>query len=235
MLEPKGNAMFEDSEVAVADAPEIETTTTAVAAPASSGLVASGKKPTNALATFLNRIDPYELDRRAFPRLKASLEGFLDEKDNSVGKCLRLAIESYNYGYVVSTGDQGGESNKLVRFSIDGINLENGEGLCADYIDELKAKNFPKADMKTYVYMYGFVEAFGDKDAATLKEIAPEDQEIYMIQVPPMSVATFQGFCVTQGIKLSRGVGTPVEKLIITQNSVKGASALYATLNFAKG
>jgi hypothetical protein len=167
--------------------------------------------------------------------LKASLEGFLDEKDQSVGKCLRLAIESYNYGYVVSAGEQGGEANKLVRFSIDGINLENGEGLCADYIEELKAKGYGKADMKTYVYMYGFAEAFGEKDAASLKDIDPEAQEIYMVQVPPMSVATFQGFCVTQGIKLSRGVGTPVEKLIITQQSVKGASALYATLNFAKG
>lgn len=139
------------------------------------------------------------------PRIKAE-QGEAYVEQSSLGKRFRIQIESWNTRHLVSAGlgpnDPGyKESTEHLRNSYDGETI-HGEGTSvADYLEHLKGMGFNKAKASSYLDVWGLV-TWTEKEG----DIPPEKQQLYLVQASQTSAGAFTAFCITQGLKRSRGV-----------------------------
>lgn len=190
-----------------------------------------GSKFQPALLDMQGVIDPAGLEFDTFPRITVGLDGFSDDKDADLGKIIRIKLMSWNKRYIVTAGEDDSEANELTRFSLDGIHLDNGEGLCKDYVEVLKKTHgYDKAAIKEYYQLYAFL--VGKSTGGPMVEVPEEDQMIITIQCPPRSVAQFQRFQIEQGVKISKGILKASDEIVLTQEKVKGKTKNYAKILF---
>lgn len=195
-----------------------------------------GTKPRRALEELEGLIDPSTLEYDTFRRITVALDGFKDEAKIKLGTRIKIELMSYNDRFVVSPGVKDDEADKLVRYSRDGINLDDGSGTCDDYVKLLRDVNgYPKAETKRYLNLYGMLVATAKNEDAPFGVIPPEDREIVTVQIPPKSYGKFSGYQLTSGVKVAMGVYQESNMLQLEAKSVVGRTAEYAEIGFSRG
>ena len=204
---------FEGDETTVATqespAPEAAVETK-VEAPAAIAKITSGAvvvkppkalKATAAFADYESALPDVEFG--TFPRITTDLGGFEMDKE-VIGATIKVELMSWTHRYVVSPGAKDKEANELVRYSNDGINMSDGTGTVAAYLQALKEiHGYDKAAVKTYIDLTGMLLA---KKGV---EIPEDDQVIVQVQLSPQSVKQYNGFRITKGVMEARkGVQT---------------------------
>lgn len=209
----KAKPAFEDTNVAVAEAPTTidtaaaapSTSATQLAAPAPTALGAS-RKFVDIFAGLLNKFAPVSFG--TLPKLVASNGLVMDDDKKQHGNWLRLQMLSFNYRWVVSPGEEGQEAAKLIRNSYDGLQLENSGISCASYLDDLKSQGYSKASIKKYAEVIGFLT-----ESASATSDMPG--KVVVVQCSPQSLQKFEGFMfqrsasVCMGAAPSEGSDTP--------------------------
>ena len=202
----------------------VQQRTTAVATP-------TGGKYKPALTSYQNVIDPSSLEFDTFRRITVGLDGFSDENEVELGKCIKLQIMSWNERFVVTPGVQNAEANEKVRYSLDGKVLEDGT-LVADYLKVLReVDGYDKASLKKYMTIYGFL--VGNEIKGEMVEIDPAEREIVSVQVPPRSLPLFTRYQIETGVKVAQGVIAESDELVLKQEKVKGKTTTYASIRIS--
>lgn len=137
-----------------------------------------------------------------FPRITVGLDGFSIDKDKDLGKVIKIEVLSWNYVWLVTTGEQNDtEANKLIRTSYDGINLKGGEGLVTDYVAKLKGMDYDKASCKQYAEIYANLVWSEEKG-----EVPVDEQVIHQISVSPQSVGKWGAFNLETKMRKLKGI-----------------------------
>ena len=195
--------------------------------PANTAMAVAGAKYTPALQEFKDQIDPSTLDFDTFPRVTVGLDGFSDDKETDLGKRIKLKLMSWNERYLVTTGVDTEEANKLVQYSLDGKVIDSTGQSTAEYLAFLKSEGYKDAEIKKYYAIYGFLCFANDKD------IDQVDQSIVSVQVPPRSVSLFTRFQIEYGVKVAQGIVQPTDVLVLNQLKAKGKAKAYASIEFS--
>lgn len=136
-----------------------------------------------------------------FPRVTVGLDGFSIDKTKDLGKKIKIEILSWNYVWLVTTGEQNDtEANKLIRTSYDGINLKGGEGTVTDYVAHLKAEDYDKASCKQYVEIYANLLWSEEKG-----DVPVEEQTIHQISLSPQSVGKWGAYNLESKMRKLKG------------------------------
>lgn len=201
--------------------------TTAIAAAKTGGLLAKvGNKFVQAFEAQKNAFDPRSLDYDTFPRLTVGLDGFSDDSKTDYGKEITLQILSWNETHSVSPGGPiTPESTKLVRYSLDGITIDETGESTAEYVKFLKeSEGYFEASIKKYVALYGMLVG------------GAHEGRMVSVQIPPRSVAKFQGYRIEHGVKVASGQADANSDVVkLTQIKVDGKSTKYAAVQFSAG
>jgi hypothetical protein len=137
-----------------------------------------------------------------FPRITVGLDGFSFDKTNDLGNIIRIEVLSWNYVWLVTTGEQNDtEANKLIRTSYDGVNLKGGEGLISDYVAKLRADEYDKAGSKQYVEIYANLLWSEERG-----EVTEDLQKIHQISVSPQSVGKWGAFNLETKMRKMKGI-----------------------------
>lgn len=202
---PTPTPSFSNSTAVTAAAP------TAVASPLTSG---------TAMKALEWAIPAAELERMSFgvfPRITVGLDGFSRDKDEELGKKIKISVLSWNPSWLVVTGEQNNtEANKLIKSSYDGKTLTNGGGTVEGYVNYLKSEGYDKASVKQYVEMYANILEYQDDNGKTVV-VAEEDQEIVQISLSPQSVGQWMRYLLESGLRKARGI-EDTNVVVLTQN-----------------
>lgn len=216
---PASSAAFEspedDGDTTVVEAPAPAPTpaptpsaSRAVAAPAKTN-VASPLSQATAMKSLQWAIPAADLEAMGFgvfPRITVGLDGFSRDKDQELGKRIKIAVLSWNPVWFVVTGEQNdNEANKLIRTSYDGTNLKGGEGTVVDYIAHLREEGYEKATSKQYVEVYANLLEYQDAKGNVVV-VSEEDQEIIQVSLSPQSVGQWQRYMLESGLRKAKGI-----------------------------
>lgn len=215
--------------------PVAEGVSTALAPQPKRSLAAvMGSKFAPALEQYKDVIDARDVDFDSFPRVTVGLDGFSNDRGDDLGKSIGIELMSWNERYIVTAGDDSDEANALVKFSHDGVNLDDGSMTCKAYVQFLKdTKGYENADIKKYYNLYGQLCAVS-AESNTLTAIEAVEREIVSIQIPPRSVSKFKGHQINDGMKVSRGLLPESAFLQLSQEKVKGKARAFALINFSR-
>ena len=135
---------------------------TAVVAPKSTGVMAfAGVKPGKLFSSMKLDDPPFEFG--TFPRFSGN-QGQIMTPDGKLtfGDTVIIQLISFNDWTMVSPGEKGAESTEYVRYSNDGVTINNSDQTVADYLNEIK-EDFPKASAKLYTSIWGLVMEVSEK------------------------------------------------------------------------
>lgn len=139
------------------------------------------------------------LEFGVLPRLVASNGNFLDPDKKALGSEIRLELLSWNDTFVLSPGDDSEAAKKATRFSRDGISINDSGESCAEYLRYLREDlNYPKAAMKVYVELVGFLVSTNGK-AGEL------NGQMVMVSLSPQSRKRFQAYQLQLAVKARQG------------------------------
>lgn len=184
------------------------------AVPQAGNLVPVGQKFSGAMKEFEYAIsmDDVRSIGLAAPRITMDTGGFsLEGKD--VGKSLTIQVLSYNPRWVVTPGIQGDEGKQLVRFSYDGIVIDNDSETVEDYMNTLKLK-YKAASVKCYTDLWGIIIEGGDEAQSLIGETV-------VFQLSPQSAGKFKWMQTNHGVKIARGLAVETDKIQITVERAK--------------
>jgi hypothetical protein len=164
-----GNFEDSDADTAVATAPaqapaakpEVVAKTAIAKAQGTGMAMFSGIRPGALFKDLKTDGPPYAFN--TFPRFSGS-QGVLTTQDGKqvLGDSCVIELMSFNDLYMVSPGEKSKESTEYVKYSNDGVTInETGESL-AEYLAELR-QDFPKAAKKQYTSLWGVVLKVGAK------------------------------------------------------------------------
>ena len=164
-----------------------------------------------------------------FPRITCALDGLNLDQDKNLGKRIQLGVISWNYLWMVVTGEQDNpEANKLIRSSYDGANLKDGEGSVAGYVDYLKnTRGFVGATVKKYVEMYGHLVS-----SSAMGPVPLDEQQLVQVSVAPQSVGQFGRYMLESGLRKAQGLHDS-HVLYLEQQSRQNGPKRFAYLTFA--
>lgn len=217
---PAFEGMDEDNTAVMERPAEDAPTTTAVTTITKSQLIAA--RPSldkNTLMRGLkNAIPPDELEGMGigvFPRITASQGGFVVDKNvKKLGQRIRFEVLSWNYIWMVVTGEQNNaEANKLIRSSYDNVNISGGgvkigDGTVKAYVDYLKADGYDKTSVKQYIEVYGNLLAYEEQDAKrqiVTVEVPADEQKLYQVSLSPQSVGQWGKYQLEGSLRKARG------------------------------
>jgi len=143
----------------------------------------------------------------AFPRITVSPGQFAVKGDGKLlGDEVDILIQSWNYVTLVTTGEQNDkEANKLIRTSYDGTTLAGSGQPVADYVRELKAQGYDKAEAKRYMEIYCNI-------IRTSKLGPVNDGKLYQVSVPPSSTGPWGVFLLSQ--KMAQNAGRTISSTV---------------------
>lgn len=178
--------------------------TTAIAKAATGTVVVKAGPVKSSISQFEWAIGPDDLEAigfGVFPRITCDTGGFARNKTEALGGKIGFKLVSWNPVWIVTTGEDGDEANKLVRTSYDGVNLTGGQGLVTDYVKYLKeVEKYEDTKAKQYVEIYAhliYTEKLGD--------ISEEDAPLVQISLSPQSVGQWKAFLLQTGLKEAQG------------------------------
>lgn len=236
---PAAAALFESEDMVdqpqPSAAPEVTDVSKATAlapAPQQAGAVAAYAAPTSLFQSMKDSISPEQLKHmgmNSFKKVTIGLDGFsINEKE--LGKKIAIEPASWSYIWFVTSGEQSNaETNKLVRTSYDGVNLDNGEDTVEGYLNFLKEEGYEKAKKKQYIELFGdliWTEADGD--------VAPEDQDLIKISLSPQSADAWTFYMLQSARRSAKG--TPENPVItLTQEKRVFGSNRFGVATFTPG
>jgi len=208
-----------------------EAATQAIAVAASTSLAAQppGRKFTAALQDFSYQIslDDIRSIGLAAPRVLVDQGGFsLDGKD--LGKELHVQLLSYNPRYLVSPGVDNDEGKEAVRYSYDGVTIDGDTQTLKDYLNELKASDYPDASIKEYFDLWAVVVGPTGSSAA-----GPVIGETVVIQLSPQSAGKFKFFQVSLGIQISRGTAQATDTIRMVAERATSGKNVFGRVAFS--
>lgn len=186
-------------------APLTSATSTALTKPTGTALGASLSSNT-ALKGLQNAIGLQDLEALGFgvfPRITVGLDGFSIDKDKELGKKIKFEVLSWNYVWMVTTGEQNNdEANKLIRTSYNGVNIKGEGRTVEEYVKHLRdVEGYDKTSVKQYIEVYCNLVW-----SETKGEVAPESQQIHQLSLSPQSVAQWGRYLLETGMRKVRGI-----------------------------
>lgn len=160
--EPVAPGKFETDEITKATPAQVEAAGVAAGtaiANAKSTAVAAPRGPMKTVLQDLRGALP-AVDFGVLPRLIGSNGNVLDSDKKPLGGWVKLKLISWDAQFVVSPGDDSDEAKALVRYSRDGVTIdETGEDVKA-YLERLRTvEGFTDASVKEYCELIGILEA----------------------------------------------------------------------------
>lgn len=224
-----GSAVVEKTTAAAAapaetpkvDAPAAAAQAAAAIDNAAKSSAVAVRKPGGKLDDFIGRLEN-RLPRVEFgesPRLVVASGVIKDADKHVLGTHMELTLLSWNYKYVVRTGEQGDSAKEFVKFSNDPAVFADGSSI-ADYIQKLKTVDgFTKASLEEYVELVGIVES-------SEKPWEGTGQGITVVSCAPDSVKTFKSVRRDTAVGVMLGQIEPVTepriKLTVEARAFKG-------------
>jgi len=166
-----------------------------------------------------------EIDYSTFPRLRVDAGCIASTEGQEAGDFIEIQVISFADSWTITTGTDGEESKKWVRFSDDG-KVTNAAGdsdefagtPLEEYKAHLVANGFEKAAIKTYTIVYGIAVEAQEVDFAHLNEVVA-------LSLSPSSKKKFDSYIINRTIqakmnRLKETSGNPVVRF--TSERTKG-------------
>ncbi len=228
-----GEIYADDTAQAVAEptpTPEVKAAaTTAIAAAssaASTAVAVTGQRFQAALQglKYVFSMEDVRSIGLAAPRLTIDTGGFTKDGED-LGKSLTVQILSHNPRWLVSAGIQGDEGKELVRFSYDGIHIDDSDETLNEYLAKLKDEGYTKASKKEYTDLWVIVVGGAEEAAGLIGETC-------VIQLSPQSGGQFKWFQTNLGIKIARGLAKETDTVKIGVERTKVGSDTFGRATF---
>lgn len=216
-------------------------------APKSTAVLA--RAPGGQLKTFLNNgsgmVSPLadlrdaftkagiEIDYSTFPRLRVDAGCIATPEGKEAGEFVEIQVVSFSPTWTVTTGVDGEEGKKHVRFSDDGKTTNpagDSDEFAGMALDEYKAhlisQGFEKSSIKEYLVVYGLALDAEEADFAHMNEMVA-------LSLSPQSKKKFDSYMINRTIQAKMGrvvetSGNPVVRF--TSERVKGKDVSYFNL-----
>ncbi len=159
------------------------------------------------------------------PRLRVDAGCIASPEGKEAGEYIEIQVVSYAPSWTITTGTDGEESKKWVRFSDDG-KVTNPAGDNDEFagmpVDEYKAhlvaQGFEKASIKAYTIIYGIAVEAEEQDFAHLNEMIA-------LSLAPQSAKKFDSYIINRTIqakmrRIEETSGNPVVRF--TSERTKG-------------
>lgn len=201
---------FEDDAETSADTPQVEATAATDTEQATASVAATtaiAKAATTAVSVHQDVFGAHlpadlkqmlaEADFGVLPRVIADQGGLSVANEKiDLGKWIAGQILLAQPSYICSPGTDSEEAKKLVKYSKDGITLDDTGELCTSYIQMLQADGYKDAGVKHYLNVTVMVEQADDADAA-------DDYigNIVVVQMSPESRKKFQRYFILARLK----------------------------------
>ena len=162
-----------------------------------------------------------------FPRLVGSNGNVMDKDGKILGTWVDVTLLSWNETFVISPGSDNDEAKDFVRYSRDGVTIDDsGEDVNA-YLKKLReVDGYTKAAKKRYVELIGFLEA-AEKDKTHVGKMV-------QISLSPQSIASWESYRWNTSIAIRLGrkdvTPTPDRVRVTPVIKTKGKDA-YTLLN----
>jgi hypothetical protein len=185
---------------------------TEVARISSNSLVA-GQKLETLFAAQENALPA--VDFGVLPRIVGTQGQFQDKGDNKLlGDTIKVQLISWNKQFVISPGTDNDEDKEHVRYSRDGVTIdETGESV-ETYLQSLRETDgFKDASKKEYCELIGIL----------LETAKPSEQVGNMVQVSlsPQSRKLFEGFRLQESVKLRLNPQSKASDVLVLRAEVK--------------
>jgi hypothetical protein len=186
---------------------------TAVAAPKATGVVVR-KAFSYVLQDLDQAIDPINVGD--LTRLKSGAGNIKDAEGTNYGTFVSLELLSFHTSWTISPGKDSDEAKQMVRYSLDGKNIDNGGGDVEAYVENLKTvEGYPDANVKRYLILAGIIN---DCDKAKEKI-----GSIVQLSLAPQSAKTFNNYHMQRSVLVSRGT-MPADGSQMLRITAEGAS-----------
>lgn len=174
-----------------------------------------------------------EIDYSTFPRMRVDAGCIASPEGAEAGDFLELQVVSYSPSWTITTGVDGEEGKKHVRFSDDGetINAAGDADEFAgfslqDYKAHLISLGFEKSSVKEYCVIHGLALDAQEADFAHLNEMVS-------LSLSPQSKKKFDSYVINRSIQARMGrvqetSGNPVVRWTVER--VKGKDVSYFNL-----
>lgn len=231
--------LFEDDMEAAAAAAAGAQTDTAVTITKEHALSLRKTLDTNtALKGLKDSIPTDELEKlgfSVFPRVTASLEGFMvDKNKRNLGRRLRLQVVSWSNVTLVTPGEKNdAEANKLIRTTYRGEQMIDGTSV-HDYMRMLKEQGYKNAAVKNYAEIYGMLAGYMqlEGDAYRRIDIPEDEQQLYQVSLSPQSLGQWGAYLINSAIRKARGFSDDAAVTLAVESRTLGANTFpYATFN----
>lgn len=174
-----------------------------------------------------------DIDYSTFPRMRVDAGCIASPEGAEAGDFLELQVVSYSPSWTITTGVDGEEGKKHVRFSDDGqtINAAGDADEFAgfslnDYKAHLVGLGFEKSSIKEYLIVHGLALDAQEADFAHLNEMVS-------LSLSPQSKKKFDSYVINRSIQARMGrvqetSGNPVVRWTVER--VKGKDVSYFNL-----
>ena len=163
----------------------------------------------------------------ALPRIKGE-QGSLFQNDVELGAELQFEIVSVSPRWVLGTGEDDKEAKDFFRVSYDNHSISGHNVTVEDYLEELKAQGFSKANKSPYLDIFGFV-TWSEKKG----HVEPEARELSCLQCSKTSMGAFTAFATTRGLLESKGIAQPTDIIEVHAEKRVNGSNKYTNFSFS--
>lgn len=165
------------------------------------------------------------VDFGTFPRLVGSNGNVMDKDGALLGQFADITLLSWNETFVASPGDDSDEAKKLVRYSRDGVTLDDTGERLDQYLEVLRTTHgYKEALKKKYIELVGILEK-SEKPCAHVNQIV-------QISLSPQSLKSFEGYRanVSVAVRLGKRTHEGAEKLRVTPQVKSGNGKTWTLL-----
>lgn len=155
---------------------------------------------------FQTALQAYEdalpaIDFGVLPRLKGSNGLILDADNAKLGSEVQITLISFNNQFVITPGEDSDEATKLVKYSSDGVTIDETGQSVADYIKYLvDVEGYKDASSKHYLELVGILNS-AEKDTEHLGNMV-------QLSLSPQSRKSFEAYRLQKSVKIRMGRDT---------------------------
>lgn len=176
-----------------------QTASTAIAA-AGASAVTTFKKMETILSNLKNALP--KIDWGVLPRLVGSSGRLRDGDKQGYGEWVEITLLHYQDQWVATPGDDSAEAKEYVRYSDDGVTLNDDGRTIDQYLEYLRTLGYTKAAKKEYTSLVGILE-----DAEKFEKDAKDNLGAMIeISLSPMSRKSWQAYQLQRSVQVARGV-----------------------------
>jgi hypothetical protein len=190
---------------------QVQATTAIAEAQATS--LAQARKIRPALEELYNAVDTTvirDISAADEHRLVATNGGvFTADSNKEVGRVITIEVFSINKRFTVGISDDqnNAESKELLRYSYDGVTLENDNRTVDEYVAHLKEVGYESAHVTEYTDLLGLILEADGKPY--------EGESMVVVQLAPSSARNFMVARTQQSLRESKGLVKPSSLLEI--------------------